>query len=53
MLLLCAFYGFCACPACVGSYLIDSGGRFLDLLAGGRPPGETAQQTLEKPNAIN
>ena len=30
-------YGFCACPACVGSYLIDSGGRFLDLLAGGRP----------------
>ena len=48
-----AFYGFCACSACVGSYLIDSGFKgstlawpwvdldldfcCLDLLAGGCP----------------
>ena len=31
------FYGFCACPACVGSYLIDSGFRCMGLLAGGSP----------------
>ena len=33
-MLSCAFYGSCACPACVGGYLIDSGGLFTALLAG-------------------
>ena len=32
-----AFYGVCASPACVGSYLIDSSFRCVDLLAGGCP----------------
>ena len=32
-----AFYAVCACPACVFSYLIDSGLRCMDLLAGGCP----------------
>ena len=32
-----AFYGDFACSACVGSYLIDSGFRCVDLLAGGCP----------------
>ena len=31
------FYGVCACPACVGSYLIDSSFRCMGLLAGGCP----------------
>ena len=32
-----AFYGFCVCLACVGSYLIDSSIRCVDWLAGGCP----------------
>ena len=32
-----AFYGVCAYPACVGSYLINSNLRCLHLLAGGGP----------------
>ncbi len=32
-----AFYGVFACPACVSSYLIDSGFRCVGLLAGGCP----------------
>ena len=37
MLLFYAFYGAGACPACVSSYLIDSGFRCFGLLAGGSP----------------
>ena len=33
----CAFYGFCFSPACVSSYLTNSGFRCLGLLAGGCP----------------
>ena len=32
-----AFYGVCACSACIASYLINIGFRCLGLLAGGGP----------------
>ena len=37
MLPFYAFYASCACPACGGSSLIDSGFRCVGLLAGGSP----------------